>query len=52
MDVLFAEKTQVKDKKTKTLKEKANSCGFSSCSEDREPGLQVLATGHADTLTV
>lgn len=46
MGVLFAEKTLIKDKKTKTLTVKSDSCGFSSPSDDRESGLQVLAIGH------
>lgn len=44
MDVLFVEKTQVKEKKTKkNLKMK---CGFSSPSQHVEPVLQVLAIGY------
>lgn len=50
MDVLFAEKIVVINKKTKNLKVKTDSCSFSS-PEDGEPGLQVLAIGHVDVVS-
>lgn len=49
IDVLFVEKTQVKEKKTKkNLKMKS---GFSSPSEDEEPVLQVLAAGYVTVVS-